>query len=140
MGLFGSLFSKEPQLPPLDPAAPAAGMLDRHRREIESFAGKVKDRLELVPTEKTLYVFVGKPPDAFGVVWLRDGKEHNVKTLMQEHNLPQPRVQVLSDNLRASYVRHREEPRFAATVAGRTVTVTPSQALAQEVERVISEV
>ena len=140
MGLFGSLFSKEKDLPPLDPGAGAAKLLEKHGSSFSSFAGHVKDKLELIPTESTLYVFVGKPPDAFGVVWLRDGKEHNVKTLMQEHKLPQPRIQILSDKLRESYVRHREDERYSATVAGKKVTVTPSETFAKDVERVIAEV
>jgi hypothetical protein len=140
MGLFGSLFTKEKEFPPLPAGDPAAALLERHVKAFEEFAGKTSDKLELIPTESTLYVFVGKPPDAFGVVWLRDGKQINLKSLMAEHGLPQPRVQILSDNLRESYVKHRDDPRYAATVAGRKVTVTPSEVFARDVERVIAAV
>ena len=50
------------------------------------------------------------------------------------------RVQLLSEKLRESYVKHRQDPRYAATVAGRKVTVTPSESFAKDVERVIEEV
>ncbi len=140
MGLFGSLFAREKDLPPLDAGSAASKLVEQHRPGFAEFAEKVSDRLELIPTPSTLYIFVGKPPDAFGVVWLRDGRQHNVKTLMTEHKLPQPRVQILSDKLRESYVKHREDARYSATVAGRKVTVIPSEGFAKDVERVIAEV
>jgi hypothetical protein len=140
MGLFDALFGRKKEYPPLPPDAPAASLVERHRGPIEAFAGRVKDQLELVPTEETLYVFVGKPPDAFGVAWLRGDEEKNIRSLMKEKGLSQARVQLLSDELRASYVKHGEAPRFAATIGGRNVVVTPSVELASEVERIIQEV
>ena len=59
---------------------------------------------------------------------------------MMERGLSPQRVQVLSDNLRSAYVRHREDPRFAATIAGKSVVVTPSEAFARDVEKIIQEV
>ncbi len=140
MGLFGSLFAREKEYPPLAPGTPPAELVEKHRGAFEAFATRVNEKFELVPTDETLYVFVGKPPDAFGVVWLRGGEEHNLKTLMSKHQLSQQKVQLLSDALRDSYVAHREAPRFASTVAGKKVVVTPSEALARDVERIIREV
>jgi len=140
MGLFDALFGRKKEYPPLPPDAPAAALVERHRGPAEAFAGRVKDQLELVPTEATLYVFVGKPPDSFGVAWLRGDEERNIRALMNEKGLSQEKVQLLSDELRASYVKHLESPRFAATVAGRAVVVTPSEELARDVERIIQAV
>lgn len=140
MGLFGSLFSKAPEYPPLDAGSAAAKRLERHRATMESFAGKVNDRLEFIPTDGALYVFVGKPPDAFGVVWWKDGDEHNFKTLMKAKGLSQIRVQLLSDELRDSYKRHAGDTRFSTTVAGKNVTITPSETFAADVEKIIHEV
>lgn len=140
MGLLGNLFGKGKEYPPLDMGSSAAKNLERFRPDVESFAGKVNDRLELIPTTDSLYVFIGKPPDAFGVVWWKDGKEHNFKSLMKDKGLPQTRVQLLSDELRDSYKRHEADERFAATVAGKQVTVTPSEAFAADVDKIIHEV
>ena len=119
------------------PGRPATG---KSRAELEAFAGKVSDKLEFIPTEKAVYCFVGKPPDAFGIVWWSDGQEHNFKTLMKAKGLTQMRVQLLSDALRDSYKKHREDARFSTTFAGRKVTVTPSDVFAADVEKIIHEV
>lgn len=140
MGLLGNLFGKGKEYPPLDAGSAAAKRIERFRGQLEGFASKVNDRLELIPTDSTLYAFVGKPPDAFGVVWWRDGEEHNFKTLMKAKALPQTRIQLLSDELRDSYKRHAADERFSSTVAGKQVTVTPSEAFAADVEKIIHEV
>ena len=113
MGLLGSLFgSKEPEHPPL----------------------------ELIPTENDLYVFIGKPPDAFGMVWWHGGEEHNFKSLMKQKGLNQIRMQLLSDALRDSYKKHAGDVRYSSDVAGEKVTVTPSELFAADVEKIIHEV
>lgn len=140
MGLFGSLLGKEKEHPPLDMGSPAARRLEKYRAEIEAFAAKVSDRLEFIPTDKAAYAFIGKPPDAFGIVWWSEGQEHNFKTLMKAKGLSQVRVQLLSDALRDSYKRHQEDARFSATIGGRKVTVAPSDAFAADVEKIIHEV
>lgn len=140
MGFLGSLFGKEKEHPPLDPGSAGAKRLGLRKGEIETFAVKVSDRLELIPTEKALYAFVGKPPDAFGIVWWSEGAEHNLKTLMKAKGLPQTRIQLLSDALRDSYKRHAADERFSTTIAGRSVVVTPSEAFAADVEKLIHEV
>lgn len=140
MGFLGSLFGKEKEYPPLDMGSVAAKRLERFRAEAEAFAGKVNDKLEFIPIDGSLYAFIGKPPDAFGVVWWKDGAEHNFKTLMKAKGLPGTRIQLLSDELRDSYKRHAEDPRYSATVAGKRVIVTPSEAFAADVEKIIHEV
>jgi hypothetical protein len=140
MGFLGNLFGKGNDLPALEPGSVAASRLEPFRPELEKFLGKVNDRLELVPAENSLYAFIGKPPGAFGMIWWQDGGEHSLKTLMQERALSQVRVQRLSDELRDSYKRHMGDERFAATVGGKQVVVTPSDALAADVEKIIQTV
>jgi len=140
VGLLGSLFSKEKEHPPLDPGNPASQRIEKFRAALEAFAGKVSDRLELIPTDSSLYVFIGKPPDAFGMVWWNAEGEHNFKTLMKQKGLSSVRIQLLSDALRDSYRRHAGDDRFSTHVAGKQVTVTPSEAFAADVEKIIREV
>ncbi len=140
MGFFDTLLGKEKALPALDPQSAAARRLEPFRPELERFLGRVNDRLELVPAASSLYAFIGKPPGHFGMVWWQDGAEHSFKSLMQEHGLTQLRIQKLSDELREAYKRHAGEERFSATVAGKSVTVTPSDTLAADVERMIRAV
>lgn len=140
MGLFDGLFGKRQELPPLDPSSVAAQRLDQRREEVESFVESVKDKLEIIPSDDAVYVFIGKPPGSFGVAWLQDGKLHNLKTLMQEKGLSPQGAQALSDRLRRTYEQHGGEERFSANVAGKTVTVTPSESFARDVVDVIREV
>jgi hypothetical protein len=140
MGLLGKLFGSEKEHAPLDPSSPAAATLGRSRQVLEAFAAKVQDRLEVVPGERTLWVFVGKPPGSFGIAWLQDGEEHNFKKLMKDKGLSAARVQTLSDKLREAYVRAKGEERFSDQVAGRTVLVHPSASLEREVAGIIREV
>jgi hypothetical protein len=140
MGFLGNLLHKEKDLPALEPGSVVASRLEPFRPELERFLGKVNDRLELVPTENSLYAFIGKPPGTFGMIWWRDGSEHNFKTLMQDRALSQLRVQRLSDELRDSYKRHAGDERFATTVAGKQVVVTASETFAADVEKIIQAV
>jgi hypothetical protein len=139
MGLLGKLFGGEPDRPPLDPTSPVASRLEKSKADLEELARKTQDKLEVVPGEKGLWVFVGKPPGAFGLVWFQDGKEGNLKLMMKEKGLTAAKVQTLSDHLRDAYVRHKDEPRFGWSLGGRQVIVTPSPRLEQEVVGIIQE-
>lgn len=139
MGLLGKLFGGEPERPPLDPTSPSASRLEKDKAAIEGLARKTQDKLEVVPGETGLWVFVGKPPSAFGLVWFQDGKEGNLKLLMKEKGLSAAKVQTISDHLRDAYVRHKDVPRYGWSVAGRQVVVTPSAPLEQDVLRIIHE-
>ena len=141
MGFLDALFgSKKPQHPPLDPASPLAGRLARHQANLDTFAAKVRDSLEAVPGERSLYVFIGKPPEMFGIVWFDSDQEESLRTIMKSRGLPQSRVQEISDEVRTAYVRHQAAPRFSIAVAGKPVTVTDSTALCDELEQVVGEV
>ncbi len=141
MGFLAGLFgSKPPQLPPLEPDSAVAARLARHRTSLDALAGRVRDALEAVPGDRTLYVFVGKPPEAFGIVWFDDGQEESLRTIMKSRGLPQARVQRISDDVRDVYTRHVTAPRFSATAAGKAVRVADSTELCDELDRVIAEV
>lgn len=140
MGLLGSLFGGQKDHPALDPSSPVTPRLERNRELLEGFARRVSDKLEIVPGERGTYVFVGKPPKTFGIVWFHDGAESNFKKLMQEKGLSAAQVQDLSDALRQAYARTEAEPRYSYELAGRTVTVTPSPTLQQDVAQIIRAV
>lgn len=141
MGWLGKLMGTEKEYPELDAATPAADRIGRSRAALEAFAHKTHDRLEIVPGERTIYVFIGKPPEAFGIVWFeRDGEEHNFKTLMKSRGLTQVQTQAIAEHLRQAYVTHRDEPRYSTTIAGKKVFVTPSVAFERDVSAVIHEV
>ncbi len=140
MGLFGNLFGSKPEAPPLDPASEAAQRIERHRARLEPLVAKIKDRVEIVPGEAAVFAFVGKPPGTFGIAWVDATEEHNLKTLIQAHQLPASAVQRVTEALRASYERHMKEQRRSATVAGQLVTVTDSPAFARELGEIIERV
>jgi hypothetical protein len=140
MGFLDSIRGHKDHHPPLDEASAAARRLDAQRDRVEQFVGKMKDRLELVPGADAIYVFVGKPPAAFGIAWLRDGAEHNLKALMQQRGLTPNTVQLVSERLREAYEAHRQAERFSRTIAGKTVTVTPSEAFADDLHTIVAEI
>lgn len=140
MGLLGNLFGGEKPRPQLEQSSETAARLGRDRELLEGFAKRVQDKLEIVPAERGYYVFVGKPPGTFGIVWFHDGRESNFKTAMKDHGLTAAKAQILSDDLRAVYTQHKDEPRFSWTLAGRTVLVTPAPALAAAVQKIVARV
>lgn len=141
MGFLDSILGhKEQQHPQLDAQSLAARRLERHRPVAETFASKVKDRLEFVPSDEATYVFVGKPPGTFGIAWIQGGEEHNLKSLMQQRGLTGQSATTITEALRSAYEAHQHEPRFQTTLGGKTVTVTPSDGLAAHVSRILSNV
>jgi len=139
MGFLSKLFGGEEHAP-LDPATPAAEKIAAQRAALEEMAHRVHDRLELVPAGDAVLVFIGKPPDRFGVAWFRDGKEQNFKKLLSEKGLTQRELGAMSEKLRVAYEKHLAEPRYAVDLAGRKLVVTPSPGLAADVGAVISAV
>ena len=142
MGLLGKIFGEKNELPPLTPSTPGAEKLELHRSLVEPFVKKVNDKFEIIPVADAVYVFVGKPPGMFGVVWFEknDPKEHSFKSLMAEKGIQQAQIQILSDKLREVYVRHQQAPRYASTIAGKNVTVTVDEKLANDVHDIIQVV
>lgn len=138
MGLLGKLFGNDKHAhPPLDPNSPAAARLQANKGVFEAFAQKLHDKLEFIPGERTTYVFIGKPPEMFGIAWFEGAEEHNLKRLMADKKLPQRRINQISEELRVAYQQLMEEPRFTWELGGKKVTVTPSARLEAEVSRII---
>jgi len=140
MGFLSKLFGGGEEHAPLDPSTPAATKIEAQRAALEEMAGRVHDRLELVPAGDAVLVFIGKPPDRFGVAWFRDGKEQNFKKLLAERGLSQRELGAMSEKLRVAYEKHLQEPRYGVELAGRRLVVTPSPGLAADVAAVISSV
>jgi hypothetical protein len=140
MGFLGKLFGSEPEHPPLDPSSTAAARIEQSRAALEAFASKIHDKLQVVPGERAVYVFIGRPPEAFGVVWFeKDGEEHNFKTMMKNRGIDQKQVGVIAEHLRQAYIKHQDEPRFATTIGQKKAVVIPSPALEKDVAAVIHE-
>lgn len=140
MGLLGKLFGGEKHFPPLDPATPEGARMEKHREVAVAFAGRLHDRLEVVPGEKYLYAFIGNPPDAFGIAWFEGGDEHNLKTLMKTRGLTQAQVAKISDELRRAYLLCQGDPRFSLAAGKKVIVVHPSAVLEKELLRIIHEV
>jgi hypothetical protein len=140
MGFLGKLFGSEPESPPLDPSSTAAARIEQNRPALEGFANKIHDKLQVVPGERAVYVFIGRPPEAFGVVWFeKDGEEHNFKTMMKNRGIDQKQVGVIAEHLRQAYIRHQDEPRYTSNLGSKKVVVIPSPALERDVASVIHE-
>jgi len=133
MGLFGKLFGKGEELPPLDASSPAAKALEKHKGELETFVSKMHDRLEFLPADAAVYCFIGKPPAMFGIAWFSEGKEHNLKSLAAAKGLPNKKLQLLSLKLGEIYTKYQAEPRYAAMVGGKQVIVTTNDPFLKEV-------
>jgi len=140
MGLFDGLRGKKEDYPALDPNSKAAARLTAHQAHLEDLAKRAKDRLEAVPTDRGLYVYVGKPPKKFGVVWYENGEEHSFMTVMKKHGLTALQMQQLSDELRDIYSAHQDQPRYVYPLKQQEIVVTPDESLARDVERVIEEI
>ena len=141
MGFLGKLFGMEKDLPALDPASPGAKRIEQLKGPLEAFVGKLHDPVELIPAERAIYAFIGRPPDRFGIAWFeKDGAEHNLKTLVKAKGLSVLQQNTLSAHLRKAYEKHVDEPRFGITIGGKKVKVIPSTALEADLTKVIHEV
>jgi hypothetical protein len=139
MGMLDTLFRKKINCPPLDPTSVAAVRIAARSAELEPLVRKIHVRLELVPAADTVYVFLDKPPGAFGLAWFENGREVNFTTLKVDQGVSQGRIQILSKQLAAAYKKSAGAERFALTIAGREVMVTSSDALAAAIRQAIEE-
>ncbi len=140
MGLFDKMFGGGEQYPELESEHYAMTRVNEVRPQLETLAGEVKDRLEVVPAEHAAYVFIGKPPKTFGLAWIHDGQVSSFKTLVEERGVAPPILEQLVDRLRGAYQKSADAPRFQTSVGGREVTVTPAAELEAEVHRLIEAV
>lgn len=140
MGLLSSLFSSKVDYPPVDPGSPAAGCLEELRGELEELAGKVSQRLEVVPSDHGAFVFIGKPPKDFGLAWVHDGQVSGLNKLVQDQGMKTADIERVVQELRVAYEHAEEAPRFTTTLNNRPVVVTPSGRLESEVHEIIDRI
>lgn len=140
MGLFGNLFGKKVELPQLDPSSPAAAKLNEFKSTLEPFVGKIHDTMEFVPSPKTVYVYIGKPPSMFGLVWFENGQEINFKTFTASKGLKPKQVQTIYAKLGDAHSAFASSARFETTIAGKKIVVIPSEDLASKIDEIVHTV
>jgi len=141
MGFLGKLFGTEKELPPLDPASPGALRVEKLRAVLEPWAAKLHDPIEIVPGERAVYVFIGRPPDRFGIAWFEaDGVEHNLKTLAQKHKFTVRQMNELSAKLRTAYEKSAADPRFGLALGQKKAKVVASAGMEKDLLTVIHDV
>ena len=140
MGILEKLRGGKPDYPSLDSSTPAAKHLDSVRPPLEKLAHDTKDPLEIVPAEDSAYIFVGKPPKKFGILWIEDrNKIVNFKSLVEEKGLSPTSLQQLSEELKKAYIAHQDKPRFVTRISDREVVVIPSTSLLENVKGVVNQ-
>lgn len=142
MGLFDKLFgSSKVEYPVLDQSSPAARHLESRRQPLMQLAAEVREPLEVVPAEDSVFIFIGKPPKKFGVAWIEeDDKIVNFRSLVDERQLSVVSLDRLSRQLKEVYSRHQGEPRFSTVIGERQVVVIPSTGLIDDVRQVVATV
>ncbi|PLX40056.1 MAG: hypothetical protein C0608_10160 [Deltaproteobacteria bacterium] len=139
MGFLDRLFGTQ-QHPELDPSSETAQRLDELGEPLKNLAHDLRDKLEVVMGESGTFVFVGKPPKQFGVMWLEDGKLVNFKEYAEKNKLSSKELNQLIERMKSAYTRHIDEERFSATLEDREVVVHPSNQFEHEMEKIINSV
>ncbi len=142
MGLFSNLFksAREPDYPQLDETSAAAQHIHEVEDALKELAHEVSDPLEVVPSEHAAYVFLGKPPKRFGLAWIHDGKVTGLNTLIKEHGVSPAEIEKVLEELRQAYTRHQDEAHYTTKIEDRTIIVSPSQGLEQEVHAIVEHI
>ncbi|MBA4266013.1 MAG: hypothetical protein C0453_13095 [Comamonadaceae bacterium] len=138
MGLLDKIFGSKVKYPPLPAGNEALAKLDEVKAPLEELAHKVSDHLEVVPAEHEAFVFLGKPPEAFGIAWIHDGKVTSLKDMAKEHHLSQVEVGELIVQLGQAYKHASDAPRYSAEFGGKQMVVIPSKGLGQEVHKIMA--
>ncbi|MDD5284998.1 MAG: hypothetical protein PHD54_04015 [Desulfuromonadaceae bacterium] len=135
MGFLSNLFGgAKLRYPELDPADPAAARIKQVQSSLEGLVGRVNESLEVVPVETGAFVYIGEPPNSFGMAWLQDGKFKTFKALGAEKGVTDGEMTDLQEQMRLAYEHHKDDPRFSTKVAGREVVVASSAAFEKEIE------
>lgn len=137
---FLDKFMGGPKYPELDPSSDAARQLDKFKDPMSKVAADVKDRLEVVTGEDGAFIFIGKPPKQFGVMWVQDSQVMNLKTLAQAKHLDASALNAIVEKMRGAYQRHNDEQRFVAHMANREVVIHPSDEFEHEMEAIVDDV
>ncbi len=140
MSFFNKLFGGEKKsYPALDSATPLAKQLEPFRSGIEGLAKEINDPMEIIPSSDTAYVFLGKPPKAFGIAWIREGKVNNFRTLSEEKGITDMKLQIMSEKLRKAYEKSESANRFTTKIADHDIVVTSSDDLERELHEIIEQ-
>ena len=137
MGFFDKMFGKSVEYPALDSSHPIAPRLQEHRSGLETLAKQVSDPLEVVPSGRALYVFIGKPPKKFGLAKVAGSRVQSFQEILDERKLGVDSVGDVIETLRGIYEASDGAPCFAATFAVRQVVVTPSPELGTKVDEAL---
>jgi hypothetical protein len=141
MGFFSNLFPhKGADYPALDTTSRAGRKVAEVRPELRELLHKVKQPLEVVPSEHAAYVFIGKPPNKFGLAWIHEGTVSGLNTLIQEHGVQPAEIDRTMEALREAYTRHGDAPHYTTTIDDKRVVVTASEQLEHEVHDIIDRI
>ena len=138
MGLFEKILGgQKKDYPPLDLSSPTGQAVQQVKGALEMITKQINDPMEVVLGSDKTFVFVGKPPQQFGMLWIKGGEVHNFTKLAKEKNIPHIQFQSLSEQLREVYKKNASEEKFSTKVANKTVTVMTSDSLGMEVNRIV---
>ena len=140
MSFFSKLFGKNPDYPPLDEGSAAAKQLAAVQEPLQKLADEVSDPLEIIPSEGTAYVFVGKPPKKFGLAWIHDGEVSNFKTLVEEKGLEPNALRGIVEELTEAYEQSSEAKRYVTKIGKKPLVVTPNPELEKTVHEIMHRV
>jgi len=122
----------------VEPGSDAAKLINQYHAELSLIAAEVKDRMEVVVGRDGAFIFVGKPPKQFGLMWIEGGSIKNLKEVAEERNMDQKSMLALVDRMRRAYMRHNDESRYAAKIAEREMVVHPSEHFEHEMEEIMA--
>lgn len=138
MGFLGDLLSRiRGRCPVIDDAHPASRHLGPLSAALSDLARRTGGRFEVVPSERGAYVFVGKPPKDFRLVWIEGGTATHLEDFVAQRRLDVKAATNLLRGLAEAYQRSSGEQRFRAMLGGRAVVVAPSPHLARELKLVL---
>lgn len=138
MGILDKIFGSKPSYPPLPDGDMAMSQLDEVKAPLETLAHKVSDHLEVVPAAHDAFVFLGKPPEAFGLAWIHDGQITSLRDLVKQHHLKESEIERLLAQLGEAYEHASQTPRYTAEIGGKTMVVIPSRSLEQEMHQIMA--
>jgi hypothetical protein len=136
MGLLKSLLGEEKH-PSLPDDSYAVDRIDKVLPGLRQLIAETNDRFEVVPAERSAYVFIGKPPRKFGMAWVTGDKVENLGELAREKKFSPITLEKIEDELSAAYKQSETDQRYSYEIDGQEVVVTPSQELETEVNRII---
>ena len=105
------------------------------------FLGNVLEARDLAvvdPGNAEAFVFLGKPPENFGLAWIHDGKITSLNDIVKEHHLSDVKIGELIFRLGEAYQHASESPRYAAEIGGKQMVVIPSKGLEEEVHQIMA--